>query len=202
MNENENIGEPLSTQKTLELILELFKGQTVSKPDIVRIVDGEWLKRGGSKSETKVHPATNALARLKRNGLADNPKLGEWRVFDETAPVIENGVKQIGSGKSSVYVYYYPAYQKLAQLEGQDTWACKVGQSEYADPIHRINDQTTGMPETPKVALVIRTNRPKEMESAIHGVLSRVPDAPGTEWFLTNPDKVESIYNIIMKDYH
>lgn len=45
------------------------------------------------------------------------------------------------------------------------------------------NEQAgAGMPEQPEVALVIRTNQPKEMESAIHKLLDRVPDAPGTEW--------------------
>ena len=57
------------------------------------------------------------------------------------------------------------------------------------------------MPEQPEVALVMQTNSPKEMENAIHKLLDRVPDARGTEWFMTNPSKVEDIYNIIIKDY-
>ena len=199
------IDQPLTTKMAQELIVKLFKGQTVFKQDIVRGVDEEHLGRGGKKGETKVHPVTNALNALKRKGLADNdnPDIGAWDVVKKGEPVIEDGVKWIGSGNNSVYLYYYPTYKQFAETLERETWPCKIGRSEYADPVHRIYEQVgTGMPEQPKIALVIRTDRHKEMESAIHELLpERVPDAPGAEWFLTNPNKVEDIYNIIIKNY-
>ena len=195
-------GESLTTKMARELIVELLKGRTVTKTEIVRRVDEEHLKRGGKKAETKVHPVTNALNALKKSVLAGNPSLGVWHIIDEIEPIEEDGVRWIGSGNNSVYLYYYPMYKQFAELQGVETWPCKIGRSEYADPVHRIHEQTgTGMPEQPKIALVIRTNRSKEMESAIHNLLERVPDAAGTEWFRTNPSKVEDIYNIIIKDY-
>ena len=111
-------------------------------------------------------------------------------------------VKRIGSGDNSVYVYYYPNYKQCAELQGKDAWPCKIGCSEYQNPIHRILEQAgTGMPEKPEIALIMLTNQPREIESAIHNLLYRITDAPGAEWFRTNPDRVEEIYNIIIKDY-
>ena len=139
-----------------------------------------------------VPPVTNALNALKRNDLADNdpPGIGVWHIVDKDKPTEKDGVKRIGSGKSSVYLYYYPTYKMFAELQGEETWPCKIGRSEYPNPIHRIYEQTgTGMPEQPEVALVMQTNSPKEMENAIHKLLDRVPDARGTEWFMTNPSK-------------
>ena len=191
-------GERLTTKMARELIVELFKGQTVPKVEIVRKVDEIHLGRGGKKAETKVHPVTNALNALKRKGIANNdpPGIGIWHIINKDEPIEEDEVKRVGSGNSSVYLYYYPTYRQFAELRGEKTWPCKIGCSEYSDPIHRIHEQTgTGMPEQPKVALVMQTNRPKKMEKAIHKFLDRVPNAPGTEWFGTNPGEVEDIYN-------
>ena len=195
-------GESLTTKMAQELIIELFKGQTIAKTEIVRKVDETHLERGGKKAETKVHPVTNALNALKRKGIADNnnPGIGVWHIIDTDKP--KDGVRRIGSGNNSVYLYYYPTYKLYAELRGEETWPCKIGQSEYHDPIHRVYEQTgTGMPEQPEVALVIQTNRPKELESAIHKFLDRLPNAPGTEWFRTNPSQVEAIYNALIEDY-
>ena len=197
-------GESLTTKMARELIVELFKGQTVPKQHIIRSVDEEHLKRGGKTAGTVVHPVTNALNALKSKDLAhnDNPGIGVWHIIDKDKPTEEDGVKRIGTGNSSVYLYYYPTYKQFAELREKETWPCKIGRSDYPNPIHRIYEQVgTGMPEKPKIAIVIQTNLPIELEKAIHKLLDRVPDAPGTEWFWTNPSKVEDVYNIIIKDY-
>ena len=198
-----HVGKPLTTQITYELILEFFYGETATKQEIVRKVDEAHLERGGLKAETKVHPATNALARLKRHGQAANASLGTWEISETSRPPIENDdMKTIGAGDNSVYLYYYPTYRQFAESQGKSTWQCKIGRSDYADPVHRIYEQTgTALPEQPKIGLVIRTNHPKEMELAIHGLLEKVEDASGSEWFWASPSKVESIYKIIIQNY-
>ena len=203
MNEQyKYFGESLKTKMAKELILELFAGKTPSKKEIVKRVDEVHLERGGRRAETKAHPVTSALVQLKENGRANNPNQGFWQIDKEVFIGEEDGVRWMGSGDSSVYLYYYPTYKKYAEIQGEETWPCKIGSTEYSDPIHRIYEQIgTGMPEQPEVALVMRTNRQKEMETAIHKLLNRLPDAPGKEWFMTNPSKVEAIYNILIKDY-
>lgn len=206
-------GKRLKMSMARELIIEFFKGQTVHKQAIIRRVDEIHLEGGGKQSDNIVHPVTDALNNLKRKGLANNPNPGDgiWTIIGETPDERIDGegdstdeVRQIGAGNSSVYVYYYPNYKQCAELQGNDTWPCKIGCSEYQNPIHRILEQAgTGIPEKPKIALVVQTNRPIDLENAIHTLLDRdrMSNAPGTEWFMTNPSKVEDIYKIISQDY-
>ena len=56
------------------------------------------------------------------------------------------------------------------------------------------------MPEYPEIGLIIETDNPPHIEQLIHGILKALnrhieEDAPGTEWFRTNPNEVEAIYN-------
>ena len=210
-NEYKYSGQRLRMKIARELIIEFFEGSTLHKKDMIRKVDEVHLERGGELSKNIVHPVTDALNALKRKGLSNNPNSGDgiWTIIGETPDErIDDGddstdeARRIGSGNNSVYVYYYPNYKQCAELQGKDTWPCKIGRSEYQNPIHRIYEQQgTGMPEKPEIALIMLTNQPKKMESAIHNLLYRITDAPGTEWFRTNPDRVEEIYNIIIKDY-
>ena len=58
------------------------------------------------------------------------------------------------------------------------------------------------MPEKPKIALRIQTDKPFELEKAIHKLLSkdgkRLQGAPGAEWFVTSPSEVEEIHDILL----
>lgn len=212
-NEYQYVSQRLTMKMARELIIKFFKGQTVPKQDMIRKVDQIHLERGGWRSNNTVHPVTDALNAMKRKGLSNNPNPGNgiWEIYGDTDnDDINDGddstdeAKRIGSGNNSVYVYYYPNYKQCAELQGKDTWPCKVGRSEYQNPIHRILEQTgTGMPEKPKIALVIQTNQATDLENAMHSLLDhdRMSDAPGTEWFMTNPSRVEDIYEIISQDY-
>ena len=213
-NEYKYFGKRLTMSIARELILEFFKGQTVPKQDMIRKVDKIYLERGGKLSDNIIHPVTDALNTMKRKELANNPNPGDgiWEIYgqadeegiDDDIDDSGDEVRKIGSGNNSVYVYYYPTYKHHAELQGEETWPCKIGSSEYSNPIHRILQQAgTGMPEKPEIALVIQTNMPTEVENAIHSLLDRdrMSNAPGTEWFLTNPSRVEEIFNIINKSY-
>ena len=211
-NQYKYSGKGLTPKMARELILELCAGQTEPKKDIVRKVDEVHVERGGRTAETKVHPVTNALNHLKKMALADNVDTGVWKIGAKTDDKViddvddeSNGqVRLIGSGNNSVYVYYYPNYKQCPEFQGKDTWPCKIGRSEYQNPIHRILEQAgTGVPEKPEIALVIQTDVPAEVEKAMHRLLDRdrMTDAPGTEWFITNPSRVEEIYGIISQNY-
>ncbi|RKU35154.1 hypothetical protein C6496_17860 [Candidatus Poribacteria bacterium] len=111
----------------------------------------------------------------------------------------------IGSGDNSVYLYYYPNYRENAKLKGEEKWECKIGRTENTDPNVRINQQITGMPEQVIIGLVILTNEPVKLESAIHRLLKHfdrhIPNAPGTEWFLTSPNEIKELYNLLIEEY-
>ena len=64
-----------------------------------------------------------------------------------------------------------------------------------------MSQAPTAMPEWPTVWLAIETDEALVLERTIHGVLRLrdrwSEDAPGSEWFTTSPDEVESIYSWI-----
>ena len=106
--------------------------------------------------------------------------------------------KVLGSGGGAVYVYYFDIYKKLANLEEEVSWPCKVGMTDR-DAISRVISQAgTAYPELPHIALVLKTDTPRELETALHAALKfkkrHMTDAPGKEWFQTTPEEVESLY--------
>ena len=207
-NQYEYVEKSLTPKIAQHLILELFAGQTVQKQEIMRIVDETHHERGGLPVRAKFPPVTMALTNMKREGLVENPSQGYWLIPSTTQE--DDGVdsepnnldlepeKIIGSGKQSVYLYYYPAYRRLAELRGEEIWACKIGKARN-DPLIRISSQTrTALPEYPTVGLIIKTNEFTLMETTIQNILKlqgkHMLDAPGREWFLTSPSEVETVY--------
>ena len=76
-------GFPLTPLMALELIVELFSGQTVEKQELSEIIELEHLERGGKPIRSKSNPATRALTLLKQSGRAENPLPGVWTIFAE-----------------------------------------------------------------------------------------------------------------------
>jgi len=158
---------------------------------------------------------------MRAAGLAESVAKGQWRILPadpgssdaplpaqateaiQPDPVVAEAPapradREVGSGRDSVYVYYLPTYRELAQIRGSTRFHCKIGMSTR-DPLLRVASQAgTALPEHPRIALNIRTDRASELEKAIHGILKvrgqYVSDAPGNEWFLTSPDEVMEIF--------
>ena len=204
-------GKTLTPNVARELIQELFAEQTVQKQEIMKVVDKTHLERGGLPARAKFPPVTMALTEMKKAGLATNPSQGNWLIFsipqnDDSVDVEQDDLKPekiIGSGKQSVYLYYYPAYKHLAESQAEEVWACKIGMAR-SDPINRILSQTrTALPEYPKVGLIINTDESSLMEGIIQDILRLLhrqkQDAPGNEWFITSPSEVEQIYENIFR---
>ena len=207
-NQYEYVEKPLTPRIAQHLILELFAGQTVQKQEMMRIVEETHQKRGGLPSQAqRNNPVTLALYNMRQEGQAT--KLAEnnnWLISSSTQdddsvdsePDNLEPEKIIGSGKQSVYLYYYPAYRRLAELQDEEVWACKIGKAKN-DPLIRISSQTrTALPEYPTVGLIIKTNEFALMETTIQNILKlqgkHIRNAPGTEWFLTSPSEVERVY--------
>lgn len=113
--------------------------------------------------------------------------------------------RTIGSGRNSVYLYYYQWDRDSAESKGQSVWECKIGKAER--PLQeRLREQVTD-PENFKLGLHIQTdNNPAEIEKLIHDELKErgqhIKRALRTEWFLTSPNEVEEIYNFIGEISH
>ena len=206
-NQYEYAEKSLTPKIAQHLIHELFAGQTVQKQEMMRIVDETHRERGGLLSRAQFNnPVTLALYNMKREGQASNSGQGnDWLISsstqdDDSVDAEPNNLepeKIIGSGKQSVYLYYYPVYRRLAELQSKEVWACKIGKARN-DPLIRISSQTrTALPEYPKVGLIIKTDEFALMETTIQNILKlrgkHMQNAPGTEWFLTSPSEVETV---------
>ena len=107
--------------------------------------------------------------------------------------------KTIGSGRHSVYLYYYQWDRDSAKSTGQSVWECKIGKAER--PLQeRLREQATD-PEKFKLGLHIKADKPKKIEDIIHDDLKkrgkRIGKSLRKEWFMTSPSEVEEIYNSI-----
>lgn len=204
----EYVEKPLTPGIAKKLIQELFAGQTDQKQKIISDVEKTHQERGGLPSRAQFNnPVTLALYNMRREGQASNPDQGNnWLISSiiqgddgvDSEPDNLEPEKIIGSGKQSVYLYYYPAYRRLAELQSEEVWACKIGKARN-DPLIRISGQTrTALPEYPKVGLIIKTDEFTLMEKTIQNILKlqgkHMQNAPGTEWFLTSPSEVERVY--------
>ena len=79
-NSYKYVGLPLTPLMAQELILELFKGQTLHKQEITDIVEGTHLERGGNPPRSRQNPITRALTLLKEMGHAENVLQGVWSI--------------------------------------------------------------------------------------------------------------------------
>ena len=217
-------GKTLDAGIARELILELFAGQTVHRDEINKRVVDAFLERGGEETEKMKQRVNEARGDLSsRYGQAKylreydcweissspetdkasvEPSLRPEKTIHAREPQAKTRSvlypeKTIGSGSGCVYVYSYPTYRNSAESKGETIWACKIGKT-VNDPNFRVKEQTTGMPESPKIYLAIETDKPELLEKIIHNILDfrgkKKPDSPGAEWFITSPDEVEDIY--------
>ena len=221
------VGVPLMPSIAQELIIEKFSGEIVGRQNIVDAVVQIHCERGGlpPKSQDVRTTIKSALQNLKKNGVAAHIAKNRWQInpspdhpekevsesieppdIPDEEEIIEPDVpseRSIGSGEGSVYLYYFPLYREVAESKGESVWPCKIGRTE-GDPVLRVRSQAaTAIPEEPEIALTIRTDAPPDMEKAIHAILTvrgRCKEAPGKEWFITNPREVEEIHAFIVSE--
>lgn len=105
----------------------------------------------------------------------------------------------IGSGRHSVYLYYYQWDRDSAKSKGLNVWECKIGKTERALQ-ERLKEQATD-PENFRLGLHIQTDNPTDIEEHLRNELKErgkhLDESLRTEWFLTNPNEVERIYKRI-----
>ncbi|NJP37976.1 GIY-YIG nuclease family protein [Alkalicoccus luteus] len=108
---------------------------------------------------------------------------------------------KFGEGNSSVYLYYFDSYKELAESKKQSSWACKIGMSDRHPETRILSQFGTSLPEKPTVDFIMYTDNAPLIESIIHSILkirgSVRTEAPGKEWFNTNPEEVLSIISFL-----
>ena len=196
------IDELRATPEYRSTVLNLMVGQRSRKAFetwVRRHPEQRMPERFGSHMglDTEVVPAMVKQARRYYDAIASGKA--------EAPEVILNPYKErvdvsqariIGSGGESVYLYYFPTYQRYAEVLGEPQWPCNIGRTKnvVTDRVsQQIGDQ---LPEKPQIALILRTENCQRLETHIHNVLKsrQIEDAIGKEWFLTDPSEVEAIY--------
>jgi hypothetical protein len=195
-----------------------------SQPELVAALEASWesvtetaLPEGCTTSRVK-----KALNRLANEGVLMSPIVGRYVLrgdktnleprahgaFAELDPDETNANEAeaamferiVGDGNQSVYAFYLPTYRAAAEARGEDRWPIKIGMTTN-NVVARIDSFRTALPEIPTLALRMRVDNATAMERVIHGILALrgqwLEHAGGSEWFLTNPHEVESIYKFI-----
>lgn len=218
MNNNYNHkGLNLTPAIFSKLLVELFDGKQFDRNTAISTLTEHHISHGGIIKDKKnlVAVFKSATRNLKENGI-QNVGYGIWRlnyknketIIVDSPKIVETKYtidKEIGKGNNSVYLYYYDSYKELAKLKGLYSWQCKIGRTDTA-PLQRIIGQTgTCFPEPPHVALLIHCDDSSQMEAALHSILKvkkrHIESAPGREWFMTSPEEIENLYNIIIENH-
>lgn len=154
----------------------------------------------------------SALSGLENNGCATRESSRLWHIHEMDIHRDEQTYpKTLGKGSQEVYLFYYRAYRENAFLKkinpvwrvdyGKVLWRCKIGETHDQDTETRVKQQSGVPPEQPIIALKMKTNDSKKLETVIHEILKywgrQAENAPGREWFLTSPQEVESIYDFL-----
>jgi predicted transcriptional regulator len=126
--------------------------------------------------------------------------------LENVTPVYDFSVeRELGEGKGYVYLYFFPNYKLTASMKEEAFWPCKIGYSD-AQGLERISSQLgTSHAEKPVIGLKVNSDNAIILEKIIHRILGlrkrKIPDSPGQEWFLTNPDEVEKIVKFSLDSF-
>jgi hypothetical protein len=132
---------------------------------------------------------------LPMRGRHDLRRFGSKSMSDNT----EHEVIELGKGDELVYAIYYPAY-----WHEWERFPIKIGSTTGPLPA-RLRAYSTALPERPRVAVLIHTNRASTLELALHYVLryrgQSHEEAGGNEWFMTTPDEIAFLYEFLADDW-
>ena len=207
-----------------EITYELFAGQVIDIRDLVDVVERHHLNHGGapSRAQNLLPSRKKALRNLVVQGKAKRLSHGRYQFFAENTNGTESTAaeklpsrdvadsellhtnrqtpkaeKILGQGNEIVYLYFFSTEKELADLKGIPSWPIKIGKSAVG--LSRIIEQLgTSHSAPPVIPLVLQTNNSGSLETALHRCLEfadkKINDAPGSEWFRTNVDEVEKLY--------
>jgi hypothetical protein len=186
-------GEPVTYRELTDLLwsahpelkkhhLDLYKTEAKARAD-VRIRLGTFVK-----DYPDIFSATMSDGRVLV-GLAAPEESNIEEIESDEEEASESG------SKPSVYWYTFPAYQSAS-----GAFPIKVGRG--IDPLSRIRSQVTAMPEQPVVLGTYEHGDPTSLERALHSVLTlrgkRKTDTPGTEWFMTTSEEIETLIKTVL----
>lgn len=136
-----------------------------------------------------------AFRHLKNKGRAERTEnLDVWKVHPKDRRVF-------GIGDENVYCFYDPRDRNEAERRKERVWTCNIGRTTRS-VLTRVREKTNQWTVEPKIDLIFKTSRSKELEGRLHRllkVLGRHRKDIGREWFDVHPDEVLYLYRLIAK---
>lgn len=211
MNDYNNKGKHLDINRTEDIIRKYLKGTAAHINKIAQHVLEYHQDRNG------LPPAPNEILESPYHSVADYMRgLTEYVLYElnEKGYVEQNsdeGTWQIykyplrvfGEGECSVYLFY-DARDAILHKTSDGLWACNIGYTER-DVSQRVCEKTKQWTQHPTIALIFKTDTPKDLEGELHHILKcdgrwrkdLKDKRAGREWFDTTPDKVLMLYKHI-----
>ena len=214
----EHSDKPFTDEIAAELIFKRYRGKSEVTESCLSKELFDYHKKGGGlpplRSERKrcmelgdliSSKIESGLRILGRNGCAHRSGHRVWHIHDRKDnhqyPIT------IGEGTDCVYLYYCPADKALKE-ESIPVWKknrsvyypCNIGRTARC-PRERVEEKSRDFPEPPVLALIMHTDKSEELEAIIHRILTYkdrlCKEAQRTDWFYTNPEEVEHIFEAI-----
>ncbi len=126
-NNYEYSGQPLSRMIAEEIIRDRAKWKKRFKAKflgIAKYVNEEHIKLGGLPAEEDSERVIrSALYTLRRKGFARLISKDVWELP-------KYGQRIFGFGDEWVYLYYFQADKRKAEIRGKSSWQCKIGKAK------------------------------------------------------------------------
>lgn len=195
-----------------DLLIEKFDGKRFKRKDAIHLIMNYFANQGGLIDGVDgVSVFKRASSKLKNNGLV-NPAYGIWqlnykkagvKVVEASSTTTNKFNIEIGTGNQSVYVYYFDVYRRLALVNEEKEWSCKIGKTNDSPYFRILNQEKTVFPEEPVLAILIHTNNSTKYECTIHSILDfkgKKMKSPGNEWYMTNIEEILKIVHFMESD--
>lgn len=201
---------PLTPGVFVEVARTVLAGRQLRRNEISTAVTSYHLDNGGLPPRGQ-HLAVvkKGMALLAEQGLASpSGGYGIWRIAASVEDDASGAVEEVLAPlldqvelTGYVYVYDLPAYASLAEASGRDRWPHKIGRTEVSVESRIVEQVGTALPERPRVVVTEACNESVLLERALHAILElrghKVRDAPGNEWYDTNPTEVRELIDFI-----
>ena len=171
-----------STEQLGNRLKKLFS-QNKENFKTARGVHGGWIYTGPSYSET-----SQTIYEKVKNTLDTTLEVSTFTV--------QKVIEAISTGDETLYVWWHPESEKLAQLEGRTEWAMKIGIHQERNIENRIEDYKTSIPYRPIFGLLVHCKKAMILEKCIHNTLKnrqKLVGEMGQEWFMTSVSEIEEI---------
>ncbi len=181
----------------------------MKRREITTALMSAWEKAGGKPEvggtqqywTSRVKKALSLL--VEQHLVQQSPVYGTWELSKKLPRPTTNPNMpdlSLGEGSRLVYAWSWEREYQAARNKGNDRWLIKIGETDGRSPAMRHQDKAAHS-DFMHWHVALWGHDSKTLEGALHRALAlrgRQHDAPGREWFLTNPHEIVELYQTLM----